>query len=146
MFVPLFMAVLGLCCCARVFSRYGEWGLLLVAVWALEHVGFCACDTWVQLPHSVCCLPRPGIQLSSPALAGGFLTTGPQGNPEGGFFKISFISLLVTSVLSICFRKASWSLVIIDALKSLVILSSGSSQSRCLFPPENWSHFPVFLC
>ena len=45
------MAVLGLFCCARVSSRCGEWGLLLVAVWALEHVGFslvthrCSCPT-----------------------------------------------------------------------------------------------------
>ena len=28
----LFLAVLGLCCCAWTFSSCGEWGLLFVAV------------------------------------------------------------------------------------------------------------------
>ena len=28
----LFLAVLGLCCCALAFSSCGEWGLLFVAV------------------------------------------------------------------------------------------------------------------
>ena len=28
----LFLAALGLCCCARAFSSCGEWGLLFVAV------------------------------------------------------------------------------------------------------------------
>ena len=28
----LFLAVLGLCCCARAFSSCGEWGLLFVVV------------------------------------------------------------------------------------------------------------------
>ena len=30
--IYLFMAVLGLCCCAWAFSSCGEWGLLLVVV------------------------------------------------------------------------------------------------------------------
>ena len=30
-FIYLFLAVLGLCCCARAFSSCGEWGLLFVA-------------------------------------------------------------------------------------------------------------------
>ena len=32
LFVVVFLAVLGLRCCARAFSRCGEWGLLFVAV------------------------------------------------------------------------------------------------------------------
>ena len=32
--------MLGLCCCARAFSSYGEWGLLLVAAHELIAVGF----------------------------------------------------------------------------------------------------------
>ena len=32
LFVCLFMAALGLCCCARAFSSCGEWGLLFVVV------------------------------------------------------------------------------------------------------------------
>ena len=31
-FIYLFLAALGLCCCAQAFSSCGEWGLLLVAV------------------------------------------------------------------------------------------------------------------
>ena len=31
-FIYLFMAALGLCCCAQAFSSYGEQGLLFVAV------------------------------------------------------------------------------------------------------------------
>ena len=31
----LFMAVLGLCCCAQAFSSGSEWGLLFVAVHGL---------------------------------------------------------------------------------------------------------------
>ena len=32
LFIYLFLAVLGLCCCARAFSSCGEQGLLFVAV------------------------------------------------------------------------------------------------------------------
>ena len=32
--------MLGLCCCARAFSSYGKWGLLLVAAHELIAVGF----------------------------------------------------------------------------------------------------------
>ena len=28
----LFLAALGLCCCAQAFSSYGKWGLLFVVV------------------------------------------------------------------------------------------------------------------
>ena len=31
-FLNLFLAVLGLRCCARAFSSCGEWGLLFIAV------------------------------------------------------------------------------------------------------------------
>ena len=34
-FIYLFLAVLGLHCCAQAFSSCGEWGLLLVAVHGL---------------------------------------------------------------------------------------------------------------
>ena len=34
-FIYLFMAVLGLCCCTRAFSSCGERGLLFVAVHGL---------------------------------------------------------------------------------------------------------------
>ena len=34
-FIYLFLAALGLCCCAGAFSNCGEWGLLFVAVCGL---------------------------------------------------------------------------------------------------------------
>ena len=39
--------------------------------------GLSSCDAWAQLPLGMWDPPRPGIELPSPALAGGFLTTGP---------------------------------------------------------------------
>ena len=48
--------------------------------WALEH-GLSRYGTRTPLPHSTWDLPRPGMEPVSPppALAGGFLTTGPPG-------------------------------------------------------------------
>ena len=42
-------------------------------------------------------VPWPGIKSTSPALQGGFLTTGPPGSP-GIVFLISFLGLLIESV------------------------------------------------
>ena len=98
----LLLAVLGLCCCAQASSVCG-WpashcggffccgpqalgvqvslvathGLSSCGSWALE-CGLSGCGTWTQLPCGMWDLPRPGIEPVSPALAGGFLTTGPQ--------------------------------------------------------------------
>ena len=57
----IFLAALGLCCCAQAFSSCGEWGLLfvvvhglliavasLVAEHGLRYVGFSSCGTWAQ--------------------------------------------------------------------------------------------------
>ena len=60
----------------------GERGLLFVAVLGLLIVVASlveprALGEWVQLPHGMWDLPRPGIEPISPALAGVFLTTGP---------------------------------------------------------------------
>ena len=35
LFIYLFLAALGLCCCVQVFSSCGEWGLLFVVVHGL---------------------------------------------------------------------------------------------------------------
>ena len=86
----LFMAVLGLCstprlslveavgaalpCTVRGFSLRCP---LLLQSRALEDVGFSSCGAQAQLPCTVWNLPRPGIELVPPALAGRFLTTGP---------------------------------------------------------------------
>ena len=64
LFIYLFLAVLGLCCCMRAFSSCGERGLLFIEVCGLliavaslvaEHglrscgsAGFNSCGTWAQ--------------------------------------------------------------------------------------------------
>ena len=88
------MAVLGLHFCARAFSSYGKRGPLFIAVHGpltvavslvAEHrlqtlrLSNCGSRAW-----SLCGmwdLPRPGLKPMSPALAGRFSTTAPQGKP-----------------------------------------------------------------
>ena len=87
------MAVLGLCCCAQAFSSCNEQGTLFVVVHqlfivvasrAVEHkpprpTGFRSGGAQALLSRGMWDLPRPGIKHVSPALAGGFFTTGPPG-------------------------------------------------------------------
>ena len=103
--------MLGLHCCLRAFSSCGGGdyspvevsmaspvvGHRLLGTWASvgAALGLCACGSqalkcWLNgcgtqacLPHShgVWHLPGPGTKPVSPALAYGFLTTGPPGNP-----------------------------------------------------------------
>ena len=61
---------------------------------ALECVGFCSCSSQAlecglsscgaraSLPQGMWDLPGLGMEMVSPALAGGFLTTGPPGTPQ----------------------------------------------------------------
>ena len=97
----LLLAVLGLRCCAQASSTCG-WPAshcggffccgpqalgVQVSVVATHGLGSCGSralecglgshGTWTQLPCSMWDLPRPGIEPVSPALPGGFLTTGP---------------------------------------------------------------------
>ena len=92
------LAALGLRCCSQAFSTCGEWGLLFVAVHepliavaslVVEH-RLSSRDAQAQLPHSTWGLPRVEVELLSPALATGCLTTGPPGkSPALGVFKSS---------------------------------------------------------
>ena len=76
MYLLLFLVALGLRCCVRI-SPVAVSGLLTaVALEALERglsssgaPAYLACSRWD--------LPGPGREPVSPALAGGFLTTGP---------------------------------------------------------------------
>ena len=103
-FIYLFLAVLGLCCCARAFSSCGKWGLLFVVVRRLlvgvapgtraslvvahglsscglqtpEH-RLSSCGAWVLLLRGMWNLPGSGLEPVSSVLAGGFLTTVPPG-------------------------------------------------------------------
>ena len=94
LFIYLFMAVLGLRFCARVFSSGGERGPLFIAVrgplttaasLVVEHKlqthRLSRCGSRAQLLRGTWDLPRPGLQPVSPALAGRFSTTEPPGKP-----------------------------------------------------------------
>ena len=89
------MAVLGLRFCARAFSSCGEQGPLFIAVRGpltvmaslvaehrLQTHRLSSCGSWAQLLCGMWDLPRPGLEPMSPALAGGFSTTAPPGEPE----------------------------------------------------------------
>ena len=88
------MAVLGLRFCARAFSSCGKWGPLffvvcgpltivasLVAEHRLQARRLSNCGSRAQLLRGMWYLPRPGLELVSPALAGRLSTTAPPGKP-----------------------------------------------------------------
>ena len=50
-------------------------------------------DSWSQLLYSMLDLPGSGVELVSPALAGGFFTTEPPGKPSSELFEMNFLSL-----------------------------------------------------
>ena len=96
-FIYSFIFIFGLLdlhCCAQAFSSSDEWRLLFIEVhrlltvgaslvwgtWAIES-GLSSYGAWAWLLRGMWDLPRPGIKRMSPALAGGFLTTGPPGKP-----------------------------------------------------------------
>ena len=88
------MTLLGLRFCARASSSCSERGPLfivvrgpltitasLVAERRLQTHRLSSCGSRAQLLRGMWALPRPGLEPVSPALAGGFLTTAPPGNP-----------------------------------------------------------------
>ena len=98
-FIYLFVAVLGLCFCARAFSSWGKWGppfmavhgpltvaASLIAEHRLQTRRLSNCGSWAQLLRGTWDLPRPGLEPVSPALAGRFSTTAPPGKPCFLFF------------------------------------------------------------
>ena len=75
--IYLFLAALGLRCYMPASSSCGERGLLMAAASpAAEHQ---LQGSWAQLLRGTWDLLGPGIEPLSPALAGGFPTTGPPG-------------------------------------------------------------------
>ena len=100
------MAALSLPCYWRAFSSFGEQGplfslQLLLWLWSTDScgLGLSSCGSWAQLPHGMWNPPWPGIQPSSPASAGGFLTTGPSGKSSFFLFDKA-LQVLVSSTLS----------------------------------------------
>ena len=93
------MAVLGLRFCARAFSSCGERGTLfivvrgpltiaasLVAEHRLQTCRLSNCGSRAQPLRGTWDLPRPGLELVCPALAGRFTTTAPPGKPTTLYF------------------------------------------------------------
>ena len=89
------MAMLGPRFCARAFSSCGKWEPLFIAVrgpltiaapLAAEHRPqtrrLSNCGSRAQLLRGMWDLPRPGLELVSPALAGRFSSTAPPGKPQ----------------------------------------------------------------
>ena len=98
LFIYLFMAVLGPHFCVRAFSSCGKWGPLFIAVRGsltiaaslvaehrLQTCRLSNCGSRAQLLRSMWDLPRPGLEPVPPALAGGFSTTAPPGEPSNIF-------------------------------------------------------------
>ena len=56
-------------------------GLSSCGSWAPE-CRLSSCGAWASFLHGMWDLPRPGLEPVSPALAGAFLTTAPQGKPD----------------------------------------------------------------
>ena len=89
LFIYLFLPVLGLRFCARALSSCGERGPLFIAVRGpltvaehrLQTRRLSSCGSRAQLLRGMWDLPRPGLELVSPALAGRFSTTAPPGKP-----------------------------------------------------------------
>ena len=97
-FKNLFLAVLGLCFCARAFSSCGKRGPLfirvcgpltivasLVAEHRLQTRRLSNCGSRTQLLRGMWDIPRPGLEPVSPALAGRFSTTAPPEKPKISF-------------------------------------------------------------
>ena len=117
LFIYSFLAVLGLCCYTWAFSSCSKQGLLsscgarashcggfsCCGAQALGHVGsvVVGCTGLVALWHVK--FPRPGVEPMSPALAGGFLTTGPPGKSRENCFKSPFLYL--AKLLSVMIMK-----------------------------------------
>ena len=94
------MTVLSLRFCARAFSSCGKWGPLFIAVRGpltiaaslvaehrLQMRSLSNCGSRAQLLRGMWDLPRPGLELVFPALAGRFSTTAPPGKPLNALLK-----------------------------------------------------------
>ena len=91
-FIDLFLAVLGLCCCpgfllvvasgGRSSSRYSRFSLQwLLSLWSMgsRRSGFSSCGHGPSFPGGMWDLLAPGTELASLVLAGGSFTSEPPG-------------------------------------------------------------------
>ena len=93
--------MLGLHCYSRAILLQPVGSILLCVVWASHDGGFSCFRAQalelsgsVVVVHGLSCimwdLPRPGLEPVSPAMAGGFITTGPQGKSFGFLSNLVF--------------------------------------------------------
>ena len=132
----LFLITLCLGCCTWALSSCSKWellsgysaqashwgGLSCCGAWALDHRLFSSSHSqphnWLNSCVSqalLLCgkwnLPRPGIELLSPALQGGFLTIGPPGKPsfsyscQGVCLKTIIPDILERNYYPVCSQK-----------------------------------------
>ena len=152
-FIYLFMAVLGLCFCARAFSSRGKRGPHLIAVRGpltvaaslgaehrLQTRRLSNCGSRAQLLRGMWDPPRPGLEPVSPALAGRFSTTAPPGKPSAHIFKVGIIlhmhfgfhySFLKIYLFYFIYFWRCWAFVAERGL-SLVVMSGGYSSLWCV--------------
>ena len=105
LFIYLFLAELGLCCCTGLSLVAVSRGYSSCAARASPCGDFSCCRAWAlgaqasvvvvwaSLLHGMWDPPGPGIEPMFPALASGFLTTGPPGKS----LEIEALLLLVPS-------------------------------------------------
>ena len=126
------MPALGLCCRARVFASFGEWGLLSsCVVWAPHCSGLpcwearalerrlSSCGTQAELPCGIRDPSGPETKLMSPALAGGFSATGPPGKYYLFFldlYAFYFFSCLISTASAAAAKSLQLCLTLCDPI------------------------------
>ena len=130
----------------RTLSSYSNWGLLSSCGTWTSHCGGFFCWEAQTIEHglhglscSVACgilVPRPGIELMSPAWAGGFLTTGPPVKSLCVWFYASTILLWLWYLCNIVWNQGAWCLQLCSSFSRLFWLFGvfcGSIQILWLF-------------
>ena len=82
LFIYLFLAALGLHCCAGFLQLQGAGASPGCSVWASRCSGFSSCGARAHTGSAVSCPKARGIKPTSPVLAGGFLSTAPPGKSQ----------------------------------------------------------------
>ena len=139
----IYLAVLGLCFCARAFSSCGERGPLFIAVrgpvtvaasFVAEHRlqtrRLSSCGSRAPLLCGMWDLPRPGLEPVSPALAGRFSTTAPPGKPSK-FIYLLFLAALGLRCSTWAFSSCGeWGLLFVAVCRLLIVVASLVAEHR----------------